>query len=256
MKIALQMFSLFNIMKKEDGFRKALKYAAEAGYDGVELSGFDGYTPEEVKAELDKNGLEAAGIHIGWPPIKLEDLENDPERVIQIAKTIGLQSITVASYNGKTRQEWVDFATRINKIGKLFRENGIPLGYHNHRHELKPLADSDELAIDLFLSICEPENVFWQIDIRHIVVARKDPVEFAKKYKDRAPFIHVHDCAELTGEDTARDCAVGSGIVDNKGAVLASGKDEWLIVEETPWENDEDSLADMRKSLAYLRANF
>ncbi|MBQ6847464.1 MAG: sugar phosphate isomerase/epimerase [Clostridia bacterium] len=256
MKIALQLFSLYNIMKQEDGLCKALKYAADAGYDGVELSGLFDLSPEEVKAELDKNGLEAAGYHIGWPPIKLEDLENDPEGVIQIAKTLGLQSMTVASYNGKTRQEWVDFATRVNKIGKVFRVNGIPLCYHNHRHELKPLPDSDEIIIDLFLSLCDPENIFWQIDTRHIVVARKDPLEFARKYKDRAPFIHVHDCAELTGEDSARDCAVGSGIVDNKGAVLASGNHEWLIVEETPCENDEDSLADMRKSLAYLRANF
>ena len=41
MKVGLQLFTLINIMKTEDGLRKAIRYAAEAGYDGVEFAGFD-----------------------------------------------------------------------------------------------------------------------------------------------------------------------------------------------------------------------
>jgi len=258
MKIALQMFSLYKIMQKEDGLRTALRYAAEAGYDGVELSGFFGLTPEEVRAELDKNGLEAAGLHVGWPPIKLENLENDPDEVIRIARILGLQSITVASYGGQTRAEWEAFAARIDRIGEKFRENGIPLGYHNHRSELKPLPTEPDsgYVIDMFLGMVKPENVFWELDTRHVVVAGKDPVEFARKYAGRIPFIHVHDAEKITGEDTALDCAVGCGIVDNKTAIEVSGDHKWLIVEESPADTEEKSLDNIKKSQEYLRRHF
>lgn len=258
MKIALQMFSLHKIMKQEDGLRKALRYAAEAGYDGVEFAGFFNLTPEEIKCELDQNGLEAAGLHVGWAPIQLENLENNPEDVLRIAKILGLQSITVASFNGKTREEWANFAARIDRIGQTFRENGIPLGYHNHRHELKPLPTEPdgENVIDLFLGMCKPENVFWELDTRHVVVAGKDPVEFAKKYAGRIPFIHAHDAEKITGEDSALDCAVGYGIVDNKTAIEVSGDHKWLIVEESPADTEEHSLRNIRMSQEYLRKHF
>ena len=254
MKIALQMFSLMNMMKK-DGLPAALRYAADCGYDGVELSGFFGLTPEEIRAELDKNGLEAAGYHVNWEPITLKLLEENPEEVLRMARILGLQSITLASYGGKTREEWVDFAARMKPIGKLFRENGIPLGYHNHRSELKPLPTEPdgEKIIDLFLDLIPAEDLFWEMDTRHVVVARQDPVEFGRKYAGRIPFIHVHDCAELTGEDTARDCAVGDGIVDNKTAIEVSGEHKWLIVEETPSEVVNENV---RISQQYLRRHF
>jgi len=258
MKIGLQMFSLMKVMQQEDGLRTALRYAAEAGYDGVEFAGFYGLSPEEIKVELDKNGLEAAGLHVGWAPVKLEDLENNTENVLRIAKILGLQSITVASYGGQTREDWVAFAARINRIGETFRENGIPLGYHNHRSELKPLpAEPDsEKVIDIFLSMVKPENVFWELDTRHVVVARQDPVEFAKKYAGRIPIVHAHDAEKLTGEDTALDCAVGYGIVDNKTCIEVSGEHKWLIVEESPAETVEKSLSNIRMSQEYLRKHF
>ena len=254
MKIALQMFSLMHIMK-EKGLPEALRMAAEAGNDGVELSGFFGMTAEEVRAELDKNGLEAAGYHINWEPITLKLLEENPEEVLRMAKVLGLQSITLASFGGKTREEWVDFAARMEPIGKLFAENGIPLGYHNHRSELKPLPTEPdgEKVIDLFLAMVKPEYIFWEMDTRHVVVARQDPVEYGRKYAGRMPCIHVHDCSELTGEDTAIDCAVGCGIVDNKTAIEVSGTHDWLIVEETPTENSPENI---RISAQYLRRHF
>lgn len=254
MKVGLQLFTLINIMKTEDGLRKAIKHAAEAGYDGVEFAGFHGLSVEEIKAELDKYGLEAAGLHLGWGNMTLDNLENDPEGVIDTAKKLGLHSVTVASYGGQTREEWLAFAARINNYGKLFRENGIRLGYHNHRHEFKQI--DGEFIIDLFLSNCEAENVFWEIDPRHIVVAGQDPVAFSKKYNGRAPFFHVRDLEKITGPDTAQDCAAGSGIVDLKGAITASGAHEWLIVEEGPLDDDAEMLKHIKQSADYIRANF
>ena len=164
MKVGLQLFTLINIMKTEDGLRKAIRYAAEAGYDGVEFAGFHDLTPEEIKEELDRNGLVAAGLHLGWGNMTLDTLEQDPASVIRTAKILELPSVTVASYGGQTREEWVQFAQRIDRYGKLFRENGIALGYHNHRHEFKKFGD--DFIIDLFLANCSAENVFLRLFLR------------------------------------------------------------------------------------------
>jgi len=251
MKLGLQLFSLIDIMKGEDGLRKVIKIAHDCGYDGVEFAGFYGLSADEIKAELDKYGLETAGIHLGWDNMNRENLEKDPDDVINTAKKIGAQSVTFASYGGKSADEWVAFAKSINEFGKLFRKNGIYLGYHNHRHEF--IKYDGKYAIDILLENCDPENVFWELDPRHIVVAKKDPVEFAKKYSGRVPFMHMRDIAKITGDDTADDTAVGSGIVDIEGVVKASGEHKWLIVEEGP---GPENVKHAQMSADYIRKTF
>ncbi len=253
MKLGLQLFTLIDIMNTQDGLRKVIKHAADAGYDGVEFAGFHSLSLEEIKEELDKYGLECAGIHLGWDYMNFENLDKNPQKVLDAAKAIGAQSATIASFNGKTKEEWLDFARRIDSYGKLFRENGIALGYHNHRHEFMKF--DGEYIIDILLSNCDPENIFWELDPRHIVVARENPVEFAKKYSGRSPYMHVRDLSELVGDDASIECAVGDGIVDIKSTVEASGHHEWLIVEEGPIK-DGDMVDVVRRSAKYMRNNF
>ncbi len=251
MKLGLQLFSLIGIMDKPDGLRTVMKHAADAGYDGVEFAGFYGLSADEVVEELKKNNLETAGVHLGWDNMNLENLENNPADVIATAKKIGAHSVTFASYNGKDEQDWIAFAKKIDNFGKMFREAGILLGYHNHRHEFKQI--NGKYVIDILLENCDPKNVFWELDPRHIVIAGVDPVEFAKKYSGRVPVLHMRDIEKLTGPDTADDTAVGSGIVDIPGVVKASGAHDWLVVEEGPGENN---LEHIKMSADYIRKTF
>ncbi len=250
MKLGLQLFTLINYMKKPGGLKEVLGYAADAGYDGVEFAGFYGLPVSEIRAELDRLGLEAAGIHLGWDNMSFQNLESNPADVIGTAKKLGAKSVTVASYPGKDLADWENFGAKINEFGKLFRENGMRFGYHNHRIELKKLGN--DYIIDIIMSKCAPENVFWELDPRHVVVAGEDPVKFAAKYKDRSPFIHMRDIAKLTGPDTADDSAVGDGIVDIPGVVRASGHHDWLIVEEN---SCPEILDHIKRSAKFLREN-
>ncbi|MBR5552818.1 MAG: sugar phosphate isomerase/epimerase [Clostridia bacterium] len=251
MKLGLQLFSLIDIMNTQDGLRKVMKIAADAGYDGVEFAGFHGLTMDEVNEELKKNNLVTAGIHLGWGSMSLEDLHNDPMAIVKDAKKIGAHSVVIPSFGGKTREEWITFAKQINEYGKMFNDSGIIFGYHNHRHEFEKF--DGEYIIDILLENCDPKNVFWELDPRHIVIAREDPVAFAKKYCGRVPVLHMRDIEKLTGPDTADDTAVGSGIVDIPGVVAASGEHQWLVVEEGPGPENEKHVF---MSADYIRKTF
>lgn len=251
MKIGLQLFTLIDEMKQPDGLRTVLKRAADAGYDGVEFAGFYGLSPAEIRAELTKNHLEAAGIHLGWDNMNWENLKRNPMDVIHTAQEIGATNVVVASYGGRDLADWISFGEQLNHFGAIFRANGMRLGYHNHRVEAKKL--DGQYVIDLIMAQCAPENVFWELDPRHIQVAGADPVAFAEKYKGRLPLAHMRDIARITGPDTADDCAVGSGIVDIPGVVRASGAHDWLIVEESACP---EILTHIRASADYLHRTF
>lgn len=251
MKVGLQLFTLIDIMKTEGGLKKALGHASDAGYDGVEFAGFYGLSTDEIVDELKENGLVTAGIHLGWDNMSWDNLEKNPDDVIGTAKKLGAASVTVASYGGKDLEDWVNFGKKLDKYGRLFRENGIIFGYHNHRHEVKKL--DGKYIIDIIMENCDPENVVWELDPRHIVVAGEDPVKFAEKYSGRLPILHMRDIEKITGPDSADDTAVGSGIVDIAGVVNKSGSHDWLIVEEG---SCPDILKHIEKSAKYIRDTF
>ena len=248
MKLGLQLFTLIDTMRGPDGLRTVRRQAADAGYDGVEFAGFYGLSPEEIRAELDALHLEAAGIHLGWAPMTWDDLTRDPMAVIRTAQTIGTRNVVVASYPGKTRAEWEAFGAQLAHYGRIFRENGMRLGYHNHRTEAKEM--DGKPIIDWIFDQCPAEDVFWELDPRHIQVAGGDPVAFAARYCGRLPLVHMRDFAVQTGPDTADDCAVGDGVVDIPGVIRASGAHDWLIVEERCCP---DILAHIRRSAEFLR---
>ena len=60
-KIGLQLYSVRDDMEKDMDL--TLKQVKEMGYDCVEFAGYFGKSAEEVKAILDKYGLEAVSVH-------------------------------------------------------------------------------------------------------------------------------------------------------------------------------------------------
>lgn len=239
MKIALQLYSIKDISEQQ-GLCAALDKAKELGYDGVEFAGLFGLEPQQVKDELDKRRLECAGFHCGYNEIK-----ENPKSFIEMAKICGAYSLCVPYYASDSVQGWADFAKDINKIGTLFKENNILFGYHNHVHEFEAI--EGKLPIDIIIENVEYENVFFEMDTRHVAKAGADPAAYAKKYAHHIPVLHARD----TGGE--KDCAVGFGIVDFPAVIKESGLPEWIVVENENFGENEQELAD---SVKYLKDTF
>ena len=83
-KIGLQLYSIReNVEKDMDAALKAVK---EMGYDCVEFAGFFGKSAEEVRAMLDKYGLEAISVHQTAEPWLKEG-----QKAIDYLKTDGVK---------------------------------------------------------------------------------------------------------------------------------------------------------------------
>lgn len=237
MKIGLQLFSIRKIAE-EKGLCAAFDLAKELGYDGVELAGFYGMTAAQVKEELDKRGLECAGLH---ESVKL--ILGNTEEEINIAKTLNAYSICIPACGKGDLDYWRERVSAIREVAPKFKEAGVMLGYHNHTTEFE--GEGDVKPIDIIFGGDMLDYMFFEMDTRHVVHAGYDPVEYAMKY-NRTPVLHARD----TNGET--DCAVGSGIVDFK-AVIDFCKPEWVVVEI---ENPNGVEQDAADSVKYLKENF
>lgn len=230
-----------------------LKQLKALGYDGVEFAGFYGHTAEEVKAMLDESGLVAFSDHV---PFAL--IEKDMFGVIRDHLTIGCKYIAVPYLDDAHRPGQPGFADvlrTIVKFGRLCREAGIQLLYHNHDFEFVKL--SGMYALDFLYAAVEPELLKMEIDTCWVNYSGENPAEYARKYTGRAPIVHIKDFVgsrggaqpyaliQADGSDDGKNSEstafefrpVGYGCQDVK-AILEAGLDAGafcFVVEQDQW---------------------
>ena len=226
-----------------------LKQLKALGYDGVEFAGFYGHTAEEVKTMLDEAGLVAFSDHV---PFAL--IEKDMFGVIRDHLTIGCKYIAY-------------------KFGRLCREAGIQLLYHNHDFEFEKI--SGMYALDFLYAAVEPELLKTEIDTCWVNYSGENPADYVRKYAGRAPIVHMKDFVgsrggaqpyaliKADGSDDGKNSdstafefrPVGYGCQDVKAIVEAGldagafcfvvEQDQWY--DRTPFEAAKMSIDTLRK---------
>ncbi len=241
MKVGLQLYSIQDVRDTE-GMASALRLTKELGYDGVEFAGVIGLQghEDEVLAEMQSLGLSCAGFHIS-----LKDVLANLDGWIETAKRFGAYSFCINMHPVQSAEQWLAFARELDRVGARFREAGIRFGYHNHTTEF---AVTDGIhPLDALMENTSPENVFFELDPRHVYMAGTVPHIYAKKYAGRIPVLHARDTDEI------QDVAVGQGKVDFKAIVAAAGMPEWFVVENGNHGKNRELL---RESVKYLKETF
>ena len=132
--IGLQMYTVRDQLTKD--FDATVEQIAKIGYKNLEFAGYYNRTPEQVRALLDRVGAVSRSAHIGAPLMR-----QDAAAQIRSAKTIGQEYITLPSYNWGREglAGWRKGIAEFNTWGKMCRDAGIKLAYHNHANEFAPL---------------------------------------------------------------------------------------------------------------------
>lgn len=236
MKTAIQLYTLRN--EASNDLEGTLKAVSEAGYDGVELAGLYGHSGEEMKALLDKYGLEAVSAHIG-----LDSAEKDG--VLEEYEKVGVKYAVIPMTQKPTAETKDALIQRIQKVIKSFESHGFIPGYHNHNYEFEISFDGKNWHDIVMSSI---PDAMAELDLCWLEVGGGDSVEYINKYKGRAEILHVKDyvgrarCNKPDGTPPAVPLeagldfdqrAVGDGVLDIDGIVKAAKKcgTKWLIVE-------------------------
>ena len=178
--VYLQLYSLFGDIDKD--FVGALERTAKAGYTGVEfaMSNYGDMPVEELAAHLKRLNLVPYSTHI-----RLWEL---PE-TIEIAKKLGMPYIIIAGAYCYDLESARQVARELNEACELCRQNGIQLGYHNHRGEFSK-AENGQHLLDIMIENTDPEKVFFQMDVGWTVTAGIDWEAYMNKYSGRFRLIH------------------------------------------------------------------
>ena len=231
MNYGLQLYSVRDFTPSD--MAGTLEKVAKIGYKYVEFAGFFGHGAEEIRALLDKNGLEVSGTHTGWQEL----LPENYAETVKYHKTIGNKNIIIpgADLSSAARiDEFVDF---INTVQPKLKADGITLGYHNHSGEFLPTAD----GVISHTELEKRTNVEFEIDTYWNFHAGEDPVATIERLKDRIRVIHIKDGMK-NGE--GKPLGMGEAPVD---AVYAKAKELGflMVVESETLKPDGITEADI-----------
>lgn len=247
MGIAAQVYSVRDEAEKD--FAGTMKALRECGYEGVELAGLYGLSPETVRDCLKQLGLEAVSAHVGLEPF-MEDMEGTVKAYQTIGCSyIGIPGMSMDCHYGGAKFE--DTCQFIRKLADCCAEHGIILMYHNHDFEFKK-TDKGTCFLDELFGAVEAKWLQTEQDTCWVNVGGVDPVAYLEKYKERCPVVHMKDFIRNNGE--VEQVALGGGEQDNAAIVKKAGEcgTKWLVVEQDDHPYGEP-MENMAKSAQYLK---
>ena len=245
--VALQVYSIRE--DAEQDFVKAMQDVKSMGYDGVELAGLYGYTPQEVRDILEKVGLVPISAHVAY-----QEFKKNMEKTARDYATIGCKYVAIPYLLEDQRygtEFFEEFMADIPAIAAACRKEGITLMYHNHDFEFLKTAEG-EYVLDYMYRIHGAE--IWQVELDTCWTkfAGEDPVTYMKKYEGRLPIVHLKDYKEGTPFEFR---AVGHGVQDIPSILsqAVTGGSQWLVVEQDS-HTENTALEDARISKDYLKS--
>ena len=115
-------------------------------------------------------------------------------KLFEIQKACGGKYFVVPSYQIDYTVEGMNrMCAYFNRVGKLAKEYGLTLGYHNHSHEFQKLKDSDRLMWEYFVENTDPRYVCFELDVYWCTKGGQDPVAYLRKYPKRIKLLHIKD---------------------------------------------------------------
>ncbi|HHV10737.1 MAG TPA: sugar phosphate isomerase/epimerase [Clostridiales bacterium] len=189
--VGIQVYGLRDLLEdKPDNFRDVMKKVKEYGYDGVELAGLYGLSPEEVRDTLAEVGLVPISAHV-----PLADFMTDAEKVAKDYLTIGCKYVVVPYLPEEYRHLTPGYETVISemkRVGGVMKSHGLKLLYHNHDFEFVTLPDGRFGFDDIYEQI--PADILMvEPDTCWIKVAGQSPEAYIRKYGERCEIIHLKD---------------------------------------------------------------
>ncbi len=226
MKTAIQIYGLRNHLGED--IKDTLDRIKDMGYDGVEWIGLSGRSHEELAQLSNDAGLEIFSRHIGITEV----LEKD-EVFLDTMRRLGFKYLPIGSLPAERRAGGALFNETLKELESfcaLAKKKGLYVMYHNHDFDLNYVKDSDERELDVLLRSVPEELLGAELDTCWLYSGGVDPVEYIRKYKDRATVIHLKDCVKEGGRSGYR--SVGAGVLDFEKIISVCDKAEWLCVEQ------------------------
>ncbi|MCU6219842.1 sugar phosphate isomerase/epimerase [Enterobacter cloacae] len=247
--IAIQMYTLRNVGDTDAQFAMAKK----AGFSHLELVGDHHLDLPTMQETLKKYQLNVIASHV-----QLSALESERGKIVAFNKGIGNSHLVVpwieVNERPTTKQGWIDYARRLDRMGETLRNEGMSLSYHNHNFEMKKY--DDVTALDLIMTHTHKNNLSLELDVAWAARGGQDPASIIARYSGRIYAIHAKDNAAIgIRDDEMNFTPAGEGLLEWR-SIISAGRSsgvEWYIVEhdapKDPWTIITTSRHNLKKML-------
>ena len=252
-RIGIQLYSIKDELGKD--FKGSLKKLSDIGYSMIEPYGFTtddffGYTMKELSNIAGDMGMNISGSHI-WSNINVDN-PTDKEwdfwkKVSGYLKSGGGEWAVQSSLPGaQTLDNLKRITSYFNRAAEVCKQEGIKFAFHNHTEVVNKI--DDELVIDFLVKNTDPELVFFQLDMGHIVNGGGDCADIIRNHPGRIVLWHASDFDATKREYTD----IGQGDVPYKTLfeMAESSGLQQLIVEQ---ETAGDIFASCKVDFDYLK---
>lgn len=261
----VQLFTIRDALQRDA--RAALATLRELGVVEAELYGLNGpesntlfgLSTEELRMAFTAAGIRVPLAHIGGALTNARD-------IAAIAKTLGIETVVVALPNEFTAQRdgrggmapiesvaALDaLASKLDRVGREYRDLGLGFGYHNHHVEFVRL--DDVVPYDYLMERTDPELVQLELDLGWLAYSGLDPVEYLEKYAGRVVACHLKDYdPNVAGNEPQRRLvAPGRGVVDF-AAVLEAMRETGVAHGFVEIDLTDQPLTAIRNGLAHIK---
>jgi sugar phosphate isomerase/epimerase len=192
----------------EGDWKAVLKQAASYGFTEIETGNFMGESADKFLGYLKEIGL---SLPAGGFEFKAS--EDELKKSMSLLKSLKVKYAIVywPWYTGGpfTLEECKKSAERLNYLGKVCKDNGLVLCWHNHNREFHAMETG--IPFDYLMENTDKNLVSCELDLYWVKKGGADPLAVMKKYPGRFPVLHVKDMAP--GDAMDFECP-GSGIID------------------------------------------
>jgi sugar phosphate isomerase/epimerase len=271
--IGLQLYTLNPLLDAD--FDGTLRQIAKIGYGAVEMAGYHGRTPKQLRNAFDRVGLVCRSAHIqprqrGKEPSFEGDLGRlaDDMHVIGVKTTvmpvIRIPDRLVARAAGAdgllgaasqmTADDWKASAAFLNDRAKQLSRYGLAMAYHNHNFEFG--RSGERTGYDILLAETDPALVTFEMDVGWVAAAGMDPMDLLRRHPGRFRQMHVKDIKADSQTNFALKqdpTEVGNGRIPWKTILpvaYRAGVREYYVEQEPPFAGER--IASIAKSFAYL----
>jgi sugar phosphate isomerase/epimerase len=254
-RISIQLYTVRNQLAAD--FEGTLAALAAIGYRRVEHAGFVGRTAAEFEAALDEVGIWASSGHVAVPQpfdaeawrASLADARTLRSRYV-VHPFFGIDFGTGQVV--RDRATWTAFAHDLNRAGRMAREAGLRLGYHNHNWEFFRLDDgSGQTAYEVLIAETDPRYVHFEVDLFWAWRGATAPVDLFRRIGRRVLQYHVKD---LNQAGSFAD--PGQGLIDFARIFRPHAAQEYIVERDdagSPPRQPVDALDTARVGYEFLR---
>ncbi|MCX7020307.1 MAG: sugar phosphate isomerase/epimerase [bacterium] len=249
-QVAAQLYTLRNFLQTPADIADSMRKVRAIGYETVQISGMGPIDAGDLMTILDGEGLTVCATH------------EDSQKILQdpawVAEKLHKMRCGHTAYpypagvTLNTLDDLKRFAAALNAAGKILRDAGVQLSYHNHHMEFRHV--EGRTILEQIYEMTDPLNLQGEIDTYWVQFGGGCPTDWCRKLRRRLPLLHMKDYM-INQDNKPAYAEIGQGNLDWPIIISEAEKSgcKWFIVEQD--ECPRDPFESLKMSFEHIRDN-